>query len=411
MSIILGAHKRLRLSLSTKSAQRAMSELTGTAPQVQFWAAPDKYRAFVGGIGSGKTYAGAAECFRQPARSVGMVLAPTYRMLEDATIPALRAIGEQYINLSKSNQKRWVLNNGSVIIFRSAEDPARLRGPNVSWFWLDEAAMMHYDVWRIIKGRLRMQPARGWITTTPNSERKDWVYDLCRAHEADTDTVALITASTRSNPHLPVGFVEDLEKTYTTEWREREIEGKFYYSDGAMIQREWLRVVPAAPSGLQWVRYWDLAASVKQSADYTASVRVAFADDVLYIADGIRMRAVWPDVRRVMIQTMRDEAHDTTQVVEEAMHGLAVVQELQRLPELAHIAIMGYRVREDKVQRALPWAARAEQGIVRVVQGEWVRQFIDEAVSFPHGDHDDMVDAVSGGVAMLGAGSVLYDFM
>jgi len=108
---------------------------------------------------------------------------------------------------------------------------------------------------------------------------------------------------------------------------------------------------------------------------------------------------------------MRDEAHDTTQVVEEAMHGLAVVQELQRLPELAHIAIMGYRVREDKVQRALPWAARAEQGIVRVVQGEWVRQFIDEAVSFPHGDHDDMVDAVSGGVAMLGAGSVLYDFM
>lgn len=123
------------------------------------------------------------------------------------------------------------------------------------------------------------------------------------------------------------------------------------------------------------------------------------------------MRAVWPDVRRVMIQTMRDEAHDTTQVVEEAMHGLAVVQELQRLPELAHIAIMGYRVREDKVQRALPWAARAEQGIVRVVQGEWVRQFIDEAVSFPHGDHDDMVDAVSGGVAMLGAGSVLYDFM
>jgi phage terminase large subunit-like protein len=106
---------------------------------------------------------------------------------------------------------------------------------------------------------------------------------------------------------------------------------------------------------VQWVRYWDLAASVKQTADYTASVRVAFDDEYMYIADGIRMKAVLPDVRRVMIQTMRDEAHDTTQVVEEAMHGLAVVQELQRLPELAHIAIMGYKVREDKVQRALPW--------------------------------------------------------
>jgi predicted phage terminase large subunit-like protein len=162
---------------------------------------------------------------------------------------------------------------------------------------------------------------------------------------------------------------------------------------------------------LQWVRYWDLAASVKQTADYTASVRVAFDDEHMYIADGIRMKAVWPDVRRVMIQTMREEAHDTTQVVEEAMHGLAVVQELQRLPELAHIAIMGYKVREDKVQRALPWAARAESGLVRIVNGEWVRQFVDEATAFPHGEHDDMVDAVSGAVAMLGAGSALYDFI
>jgi predicted phage terminase large subunit-like protein len=40
--------------------------------------------------------------------------------------------------------------------------------------------------------------------------------------------------------------------------------------------------------------------------------------------------------------------------------------------------------------------ARAESGLVRIVAGEWVRQFIDEATAFPHGEHDDMVDAVSG---------------
>lgn len=403
MSIILGAHNRLRL-YHTQSAQSAMQALKGTAPQEAFWSNTAKYRAFIGGIGSGKTYAGAAECFCMPPRTTGMVLAPTYRMLEDATIPALKEIGYKHVKVF--SQKRWMLNNGSVILFRSAEDPDRLRGPNLAWFWLDEAAQMHQDVWRIMIGRLRKEPARGWITTTPNPDRRDWVYDLF-----SRDTAGLVTASTRSNPHLPAGFVDDLEARYTTEWREREIEGKFYYTDGSMIQREWLRVVQQAPSGLQWVRYWDLAASVKQTADYTASVRVAFDDEHMYIADGIRMKAVWPDVRRVMIQTMREEAHDTTQVVEEAMHGLAVVQELQRLPELAHIAIMGYKVREDKVQRALPWAARAESGLVRIVNGEWVRQFVDEATAFPHGEHDDMVDAVSGAVAMLGAGSALYDFL
>ena len=49
----------------------------------------------------------------------------------------------------------------------------------------------------------------------------------------------------------------------------------------------------------------------------------------------------------------------------------------------------------------MPWAARAEQGGVRVVAGAWNRNFLDEVVGFPAYDHDDYVDAVSGAVAMV----------
>ena len=49
--------------------------------------------------------------------------------------------------------------------------------------------------------------------------------------------------------------------------------------------------------------------------------------------------------------------------------------------------------------------------MVRVVRGDWVAQFIDECLAFPHGQHDDMVDAVSGAVEMLASGQVLYDFI
>ena len=108
---------------------------------------------------------------------------------------------------------------------------------------------------------------------------------------------------------------------------------------------------------------------------------------------------------------MRSEADTTTQGIEEALHGLAGLQELQRMPELAHVTMIGYHVSKDKMHRAMPWAARAEQNMIRVVRGEWVQQFIDESVSFPNGSHDDMVDAVSGANAMLGSGSVMYDFM
>jgi predicted phage terminase large subunit-like protein len=168
---------------------------------------------------------------------------------------------------------------------------------------------------------------------------------------------------------------------------------------GALFQRHWFGVVDSAPQNLKWFRYWDLAASTKTSADYTASVRVASHDGILYIADGIHIKAEWPDAKKTIIQTMRTEK-DTSHGIEEALHGLAAVQDLRRDPLLNGVAFQGIRVDKDKVSRAMPWAARAESGAVRIVNGQWVRGFLDEIVAFPSGSHDDYVDAVSGAVMM-----------
>jgi predicted phage terminase large subunit-like protein len=170
-----------------------------------------------------------------------------------------------------------------------------------------------------------------------------------------------------------------------------------------MFRRAWFRVIDAAPPGLRWVRYWDLAASTKSSADYTASAAVAMADDgTLYVRDMVRGRWEWPDARGVMVQTMLREPQ-TIHAVEQAMHGLAALQELRRDRELAGVTLRGVAPRGDKIQRAMPWAARAEAGKVALVAGPWVREFIDEATAFPAGPHDDQVDSVSGAIPLLRA--------
>jgi predicted phage terminase large subunit-like protein len=130
---------------------------------------------------------------------------------------------------------------------------------------------------------------------------------------------------------------------------------------------------------------------------------------VFYIADGIKVKAEWPDVRRIMVDTMRREA-DTTHGIEKAQHGLAATQELRRLPELADVSFKGIDVKGDKVQRAMPWASRAEAGAVAVVNGAWVRDFLDEVVAFPSAPHDDYVDAASGAVAMISKPRVEWSF-
>jgi len=65
-------------------------------------------------------------------------------------------------------------------------------------------------------------------------------------------------------------------------------------------------------------------------------------------------------------------------------------------PSLLGIAFRGITPTQDKVTRAQPLLARAEQGKILLLRAEWNNQLIDEFCAFPEVDHDDQVDAVSG---------------
>lgn len=114
----------------------------------------------------------------------------------------------------------------------------------------------------------------------------------------------------------------------------------------------------------------------------------------------VRGRWEWPDAKRIIIETMLAE-QAVQHGIEEAMHGLAAVQELRREREVGSITLRGIRVERDKLSRALPWAARAEAGKVNLLAGLWIKGFLDEVSAFPVGVNDDRIDTVSGGLEML----------
>lgn len=175
-------------------------------------------------------------------------------------------------------------------------------------------------------------------------------------------------------------------------------------AEGALFKREWFKVVEHAPVRLSWVRYWDLAASTRDSADYTASAAVAMGEDgTLFVRDMIRGRWEWPDAYAVIVRTMQAEPN-TRHAVEKALHGLAAVQQLRRDERVAHVPLAGVDVDHDKLSRALAWAARAEAGKVVLIRGEWIGAFLGEVTAFPLGAHDDQVDTVSGAVQLIGSG-------
>ena len=176
---------------------------------------------------------------------------------------------------------------------------------------------------------------------------------------------------------------------------------------GSKILREWFKIIAAeeVPKDLLWARYYDLAISSKEGSSYTASVRGAFDEEGnLYLAGMIRGRWEWPAQRKIIKTTMQAEQPlGVIHGVESALHGTAAVQELRRDKKLRGIAIKKVDVHADKLTRALPWIALAEDQKVFLVSGPWVAAFLDEAAAFTGKKdlYDDQIDTVSGVTALL----------
>ena len=81
---------------------------------------------------------------------------------------------------------------------------------------------------------------------------------------------------------------------------------------------------------------------------------------------------------------------------------LSSFQELVRESRLCRVAFYPVPVSKDKVSRALLCSARGAAGkLFYRKNASWFEALLYEFTNFPGGDHDDMVDAVTGCVELL----------
>lgn len=201
--------------------------------QCAFVECRERFSFYVGGLGAGKTHAGAVRAILRAAHhpgSLGLVGAPTYTMLRDTTQRTFFELLPPVLNAGFVKQEGLLrLANGSEVLFRSLDAPDRVRGLNLAWFWLDEAPLAGYYAWQVLKGRLRQRgfdPA-GWATGTPHGRDGYWrdFESQPRAHHA------LLRATTYANIHnLPPGYLEGLG--YTGTFRRQEVYGLFVAFEG-----------------------------------------------------------------------------------------------------------------------------------------------------------------------------------
>jgi predicted phage terminase large subunit-like protein len=374
--------------------------------QQEFIQSAALYRAFCGGVGSGKSWAGSYDMIRRgKAGRLYMCVSPTYTMLQDSTFREFRRVAEGLDvlqDLKESAPPVVKLRTGCEIIFRSADDAERLRGPNLSGVWLDEASMMSEDVFNVAIGRLREEGEQGWLsaTFTPKG-RRHWTYEVFGTGRPDT---ALFRSATSENPFLPARFTDTIAKQYTSQLASQELLGEFIEAGGCLFRRHWFGIVERAPQNLELAyRGWDLASSDPEvrkggyDPDYTAGVLIGrTVEQTYYILNVRRIRETPGQVQLFVRQTAEEDGRHRPIVMEEesGAAGKAIIEHYRRFV-LPGFIFYGVRSTGSKTDRALPLAAMAEGGAVKLVRGHWNKDWLDEVESFPFSRHDDQIDAAS----------------
>lgn len=211
---------------------------------------------------------------------------------------------------------------------------------------------------------------------------------------------------------FPTPYVERLKTSLGAYGTAGQLQQRPAPRDGGLFKRQWFQIVDFLPMGGVDARAWDFASTKKapgNDPDWTVGLKgKRTSDGIFYITDMYREREtpgqVAKDVKRLADNDGRNCAIRLP--IDPAQAG-----KFQSAIYLAMLA--GYPVnlvpvsgRGTKVARAVPAAAQAEGGMIKLVNGPWVSVFLEEIASFPAATHDDIVDALSDLIDQLATQSV-----
>jgi phage terminase large subunit len=196
-------------------------------------------------IRSGKTRSLIHDICRQSWNNASgfgtLVCAPTYRdlyvLLEKPTLDKLTSYG-----LLAKDGHNWTLHetrlrNGNTIYWRSANEPDKLRGLNVSECYFDEMTLCDKEAVDIARGRLLLTNGQLKMVGTPKGTAS-WVYRDYFSPEASLGDTEIIRYEITDNPLITSEAIDRLKAKYDPLLFRQEVmaewvnltESRVYYS-------------------------------------------------------------------------------------------------------------------------------------------------------------------------------------
>ncbi|MGZ5028993.1 MAG: terminase large subunit domain-containing protein [Methylobacter sp.] len=303
---------------------------TLTRPQAAFIRLPNKFRAYVGGFGSGKTWVGStAICqhmWQFPKVNQGY-FAPSFPQIRDIFYPTIEEVAQSMSLRIKINQGNKEVHfyegrkSRGTVICRSMDAPETIVGFKIGNALIDELDVMKREkaqlAWRKIVARMRYNIAglRNGIdvATTPEGFRfvYEQFYKLPQEKPELQKLYGLIQSSTHENARfLPDDYIPSLLATYPPQLIDAYLDGQFVNLTSGSVYPDFSRVHNHSDAELQ------PGEPVHIGVDFnvyncTASVFVTRDDRPIQVGELTGVRDT-PALAKLLVDNYKSRGHHVT---------------------------------------------------------------------------------------------------
>ena len=305
---------------------------------------------------------------------------------------------------------QWRFGSGTTLSFgyiENEKDLAQHMSSSYHFIGFEEATeftdyMLTRMMTRLSRSRGSKVPMRIRLVSNPGGEGHDMLKARYVTPKTRLKGAVYIPATVSDNPFVDQ---EDYRRNYDNAdevTRQQMLYGNWDVDEsGGLFQKKWFSILPGVPAGAgRSVRCWDMAATPKRDhsdPDWTVGLRATRTADGLIVVEHMERFRETPSVRdQLMLQAAQSDGKGVA-IREEQEGGSAGPSVVAGHAKM----LLGWDYRgqvtggSSKLQRAQPLSASAQNGFVKLVEGDWNRAFLDELAAFPRGAHDDIVDAAS----------------
>lgn len=213
--------------------------IAGLLPhQKAFLARPERNAAFVGGMGSGKSFVlcllAIANATRDP-NGFSLIARLNYPALINSTMKIFLELVPEHYGTFQPTARVFRFRNGHEIVFHHLDisDP-KVAGPiksmNLSAAFIDEATEISQDIYLLVDGRVRRKTASlNMVRLASNPAGHDYVWRMYfdPNRKPAYQHYFGINCTMMDNTHLSADYIENARSSWPEDWQQRYVYGTF----------------------------------------------------------------------------------------------------------------------------------------------------------------------------------------